>query len=89
MQCLLVSFFINIDITKNISDGGCNIGRYSIMVASMGRSVVAVVAMADNLAYIRASLELGQNADRAVLVHSPIRYIQALDNHVLHLQHQQ
>ena len=47
---------------------------YTIMVASMGRNVIAVDAMADNLAYIRASLELGQNAARAVLVHSPIRY---------------
>jgi len=60
-------------------DAGCNIGMYSIMVASMGRNVVAVDAMADNLAYIRASLELVQNADRAVLVHSPIRYIEPLD----------
>ena len=47
---------------------------YTIMVASMGREVVAVDAMADNLAYISTSLKLGNNEDRVVLVHNPIRY---------------
>ena len=47
---------------------------YTLMVASMGRDVVAVDAMADNLAYIRTSLKLGNNEDRVVLVHNPIRY---------------
>ena len=47
---------------------------YTIMVASMGRDVVAVDAMADNLAYIRTSLKLGNKEDRVVLVHNPIRY---------------
>ena len=47
---------------------------YTLMVASMGREVVAVDAMADNLAYIRTSLKFGNNEDRVVLVHNPIRY---------------
>ena len=38
------------------------------MVASMGRNVIAVDAMADNLAYIRASLELGQNAEKFIVL---------------------
>ena len=46
---------------------------YTIMVASMDRAVVAVDAMADNLAYIRNSLELGDHVDQVVLVHNPIR----------------
>ena len=40
----------------------------------MGRHVIAVDAMADNLAYIRYSLEHGDDADKVVLVHNPIRY---------------
>ena len=55
-------------------DAGSNLGMYTIMVASMGREVVAVDAMADNLAYIRKSLKLGEKEDRVVLVHNPIRY---------------
>ena len=39
----------------------------------MNRVVVAVDAMADNLAYIRNSLELGDHVDQVVLVHNPIR----------------
>ena len=42
------------------------------MVAAMGREVVAVDAMADNLAYIRASLEVGNNTDKVVLGHQAI-----------------
>ena len=45
------------------------------MVAAMGREVVAVDAMADNLAYIRASLEVGNNTDKVVLVHNAIRQL--------------
>ena len=47
---------------------------YTIMIASMGRDVVAMDAMAENLAYIRTSLKLGNKEDRVVLVHNPIRY---------------
>ena len=45
------------------------------MVAAMGREVVAVDAMADNLAYIRASLEVGNNTEKVVLVHNAIRQL--------------
>ena len=48
---------------------------YTIMVAAMGREVVAVDAMADNLAYIRRSLELANKTDNVVLVHNSIRYL--------------
>ena len=51
-------------------DAGANIGMYTVMVASMGREVVAVDAMADNLAYIRKSLKLGNKEDKVVLVHN-------------------
>ena len=44
------------------------------MVASVGRDVVAVDAMADKLAYISKSLRLGNNEDKVVLVHNSIRY---------------
>ena len=55
-------------------DAGSNIGMYTVMVASMGRQVVAVDAMADNLAYIGKSLKLGNKEDKVVLVHNSIRY---------------
>ena len=42
------------------------------MVAAMGREVVAVDAMADNLAYVKTSLELGKNEDLVTLVHNAI-----------------
>ena len=42
------------------------------MVAAMCREVVAVDAMADNLAYIRTSLELGKNEDLVTLAHNAI-----------------
>ena len=47
---------------------------YTLMVAAMGREVVAVDAMADNLAYVRKSLELGtNNTGKVVLLHNSIR----------------
>ena len=46
---------------------------YTIMVAAMGREVVAVDAMADNLAYIRRSLELANKVNVVTLVHNAIR----------------
>ena len=48
---------------------------YTIMVAAMGREVVAVDAMADNLAYIRASLEIGNTTDKVVLLYKAIRQL--------------
>ena len=56
-----------------ISDAGCNVGMYSIVAAAIGRNVVAVDAMADNLAYIRKSLELNNMSEKVVLVHNAIR----------------
>ena len=46
---------------------------YTIMVAAMDREVVAVDAMADNLSYIRKSLELGGKENLVTLVHNAIR----------------
>ena len=37
---------------------GSNIGMFSLMAAAMGRRVVALDAMAENLAYIHKSLEV-------------------------------
>ena len=54
-------------------DAGSNIGMYSIMVAAMDREVVAVDAMADNLAYIRQSLEMEKKEHLVTLVHNAIR----------------
>ena len=48
---------------------------YTIMVAAMDRNVVAVDAMADNLAYISKSLNIINKTEKVVLVHNPIRYI--------------
>jgi len=53
-------------------DAGCNVGMYSIVAAAIGRNVVAVDAMADNLAYIRKSLELNNMSEKVVLVHNAI-----------------
>ena len=63
-------------------DAGCNLGMYTVMVAAMGREVVAVDAMADNLAYLSKSLKLGDHADQVVLVHNPIRYWEYFSNSV-------
>ena len=56
-------------------DAGCNIGMYTIMVAAMDREVVAVDAMAENLAYVTKSLDIINKTDKVVLVNNPIRYI--------------
>ena len=42
-------------------------------VAAMGRSVVAVDMMLDNLAYIRTSLDTMDTASRVELVHNAVR----------------
>ena len=46
---------------------------YTIMVAAMDRNVVAVDAMADNLAYISKSLNIINKTEKVALVHNPIR----------------
>ena len=45
---------------------------FTIMVAAMGKEVVAVDAMADNLACVRTSLKLGKNEDLVTLAHNAI-----------------
>ena len=56
-----------------MADAGSNIGMYTIMMAAMNREVVAVDAMADNLAYIRRSLELGNKEALVTLAHNAVR----------------
>ena len=46
------------------------------MVAAMGREVVAVDAMADNLAYVRRSLEIMNTEHLVTLLHNAIRQVQ-------------
>ena len=49
---------------------------YTIMVAAMGREVIAVDAMADNLAYVRRSLEIQNREHLVTLLHNAIRQVQ-------------
>jgi len=53
-------------------DIGSNIGAYTVPVAAMGRSVVAVDMMLDNLAYIRTSLESMDRPGHVELVHNAV-----------------
>ena len=46
---------------------------FTILVAAMDRKVVAVDAMADNLAYIRRSLELASKVHLVTLAHNAVR----------------
>jgi len=48
-------------------DIGANIGMYTVLVANMGRQVVAVDADPENLAYIRKSLDLQNTTNRVRL----------------------
>ena len=54
-------------------DIGSNIGTYTVPVAAMGRSVVAVDMMLDNLGYIRTSLDTMDTATKVELVHNAVR----------------
>ena len=56
-----------------VSDIGSNIGAYTVPVAAMGRSVVAVDMMLDNLGYIRTSLDTMDTASKVELVHNAVR----------------
>ena len=56
-----------------VSDIGSNIGAYTVPVAAMGRSVVAVDMMLDNLGYIRSSLDTMDTASKVELVHNAVR----------------
>jgi len=53
-------------------DIGSNIGAYTVPVASMGRSVVAVDMMLDNLGYIRTSLDSMDRPGHVELVHNAV-----------------
>ena len=57
----------------NCPDIGSNIGTYTVPVAAMGRSVVAVDMMLDNLGYIRTSLDTMDTASKVELVHNAVR----------------
>ena len=54
-------------------DIGSNIGTYTVPVAAMGRSVVAVDMMLDNLGYIRSSLDTMDRPGHVELVHNAVR----------------
>ena len=56
-----------------VSDIGSNIGAYTVPVAAMGRSVVAVDMMLDNLGYIRSSLDTMDRPGHVELVHNAVR----------------
>ena len=57
----------------NCPDIGSNIGTYTVPVAAMGRSVVAVDMMLDNLGYIRSSLDSMNRPGHVELVHNAVR----------------
>ena len=54
-------------------DLGSNIGAYTLPVASMRRSVVAVDMMRDNLAYIKTSLAQAGLESYVEMVHNAVR----------------
>ena len=56
-----------------VSDIGSNIGAYTVPVAAMGRSVVAVDMMLDNLGYIRTSVDSMDRPGHVELVHNAVR----------------
>ena len=58
-------FFIFVDI-------GSNIGMFSLSVAAMNRSVVAVDADPVNLAYIRESLSLGNFSQNVRIINNAV-----------------
>ena len=57
---------------RESSDLGCNIGQYTLVVAAMGRDVVAVDAMVNNLELVRKSLELINKQSRTRLIHNSV-----------------
>ena len=53
-------------------DVGCNIGMFTLMAAGLGRRVLAVDAVAENLAYVHASLEKDGRTELVTLVHNSV-----------------
>ena len=51
---------------------GCNIGMYSLVVAAMGRQVVAVDADARNLELVRKSVELINRQSSTKLIYNSV-----------------
>jgi len=62
-------------MTFLIQDVGANIGMYAVVIAAMGRRVVAVDADPENLAYIRKSLDLAQNTQYVDIIYNSVRYV--------------
>ena len=56
----------------NLSDIGSNIGMFSLAVAALNRSVVAVDADPVNLAYIRQSLSLGSHSHHVRTINNAV-----------------
>ena len=54
-------------------DVGANIGMYTLVIAALKRSVIAVDADSINLAYIRQSLEILKTRDNVELIYNSIR----------------
>ena len=54
-------------------DLGSNVGAYTLPVASMGRRVVAVDMMRDNLAYIKTSLAQAGLESYVEMVNNAVR----------------
>ena len=48
---------------------------YAVVIAAMGRKVVAVDADPENLAYIRKSLDLAQNSQYVDIIYNSVRYV--------------
>ena len=76
----MLFFLVKIQIFNNESiiffffiDIGSNIGSYTLPVASMGRKVVAVDMMEDNLGYIKTSLIKSNLTQYVELVHNAVR----------------
>ena len=61
--------------TFHFQDVGANIGMYAVVIAAMGRRVVAVDADPENLAYIRKSLDLAQNSQYVDIIYNSVRYV--------------
>ena len=55
-----------------LSDVGCNIGMYSLVVAALGRDVVAVDADARNLELVRKSLEVMDKQSTTRLIYNSV-----------------
>ena len=49
------------------------LGMYSVMVAAMGRQIIACDPMAKNLALIHQSLKLTDRLHLATLINNPLR----------------